>query len=474
MRNKELLILILAGAVLRILTAYFAYGFIAFDEYFMGMDPAGYKLLIDSSYKFTDAVRTPLLFYFDHYLFLFANKVLGVSSPLGLVRFASIVLGLISVLGIWMSYKIAENLGESKRTALLCAALSSFYFVMPFINTRLMVESISGILLVSAFYFWSRRSWFWFAFLIGVSSMFRFQNGVVFIFMLLYMLFAARMAIPKFLLGGLAALFLQAVIDHSVFGGFLTSLITYTKFQMDTLMDHSRQPWYNFILLFIALSIPIASIVILPALYKAGVKYKMLGIAFLGFILAHSFSPHKEDRFMIPMIPLYLVLIGLGLEPVRSYFEEKGYKKLYKFSIYWFWIFNFILLVPVTISPTMSNVIDAMEYSRKNDAVVFISDSPMITRLFIAYKEIRPVQKDKWRDELCSIGHEGPKGYEGYYIHSIFPPEETKITEHAKACGVKLSYVRNFKGGHLDRLFAYLNPKFNYRRANGHLYRLVP
>ncbi len=472
MKNKELYIIIAAGFLLRVITSYFAYGFMAFDEYFFGMDPAGYKLLVDNSYQFAHTARTPILFLFDYYLFLFGNKVFGINSPLDLIRFASMVLGLISTVCIWMSYKIAENLGESKRTALMCALLSSLYFVMPFISTRLMIESLSGIAIVIGLYFWSRKGWFWFAFFIGLSSMFRFQSGVLCIAAFLYLVFTERKALPRFLAGGFVVLLLQVILDYKIFGGFLTSLINYAAEQSTGIFEHSRQPWYNFVLLFIALSIPIASIVTLPAFYKAGVKYKMLGFTFIFFVVTHCFSPHKEDRFMIPMIPMFLIMTGLGLEKIRTYFEDKGFKPLYRLCVSWFWIFNFILLVPVSISPTMSNVIDAMDYSRKNGAELFISDSPMITRMFVGYKGIKPVLKEKWKEELCSP--ELKKGPHGYFIHSIFLPSETNIAEQAKACGVNLSYVGNFRGGYIDRLVAYLNPKFNYRRANGHLYRLVP
>ena len=40
----------------------------------------------------------------------------------------------------------------------------------------------------------------------------------------------------------------------------------------------------------------------------------------------------------------------------------------------------------------------------------------------------------------------------------------------ALACGVKLTFISNFKSGLADYIFAKLNPKFNERRVNGYLY----
>lgn len=461
MKNNKWIILILSlGLILRLLSSYLGYGFIAFDEYFIGMDPAGFKLLVDGTYSFADISRTPLLFYFDYGVFLMANKLFGISSPLELIKFAGAVLGVISMLGVWLCYRAAYSLSSDKKNALLCAAILSLYFIMPFISTRLMIESVSAVVLMIAVYFWSRNKWFWFALFIGISSMFRFQNGVIYIGVLLYVMFAVRNKTVKFLAGGLVAFLLQVILDYHVFGGFLTSLINYARLQTNTILDHSRQPWFNFILLFIGLSLPLASLATLPAVYKACVKYKVLAVMLLVFVLAHSFSPHKEDRFMIPVVPLFLLLMGLGLKYVKKY---------YRFSMWWFWTVSSILVIPVVISPTMSNVLDAMEYSRKNGVEIFVSDSPIIPKMFVGYKKIEVIKKEGWKDYFCSLKKTDKSGI---FIHSIFPQEQTKIAEFAKECDVNIEYLGNFKGGFIDRVLAKLNPKFNYRRANGHLYRL--
>lgn len=461
--NKEMLAIIIGGFLLRLISSYVGYGFIAFDEYFIGMDPAGFKLLVDNSYKFADVARTPLLFYFDYAVFFIANKLFGISSPLELIKFAGAFLGALSMLGVWMCYKLVLNISSDKKNALLCAFILSFYFVMPFICTRLMIESVSAIVLMVAVYFWSKNNWFWFALLLGISSMFRFQNGVIYIGVLVYVMFVVKNKAIKFIAGGLVALLLQIFLDYSVFGGFLTSLINYTKLQLEVITQHSRQPWFNFILLFIGLSLPLASLATLPAVYKAAMKYKVLGIMFVVFVVAHSFSPHKEDRFMIPVLPLFLLLMGLGLKEVKKY---------YKFSMRWFWTVNFVLLVPVIISPTMSNLIDAMDYSRKNGVEMFVSDSPITPRMFAGYKQTKVIKKDEWKDYFCTIDVKGLMNKKDIYVHSIFPQDQTNLAGFAKECGVELEYLGNFKGGFIDQILARLNAKFNYRRANGHLYKL--
>lgn len=463
-----LFIIIVSGALLRLLCAYFSYGFMGFDEYQTAILPAGIKLFSNYSYVFTDVARSPILYYFDYSLFWVASKIFGITSPVGVLRFAMMFVGLVNSLTIYLVYRIANLVGrDDKKGSLLVAAMFAFYFVMPFIGTRLMSESLSSLFVIIAVYYATRsmslKEYGWNIMLCGLyfgfATMFRFQAVALYVGMLAYLLFYDfKLRTKWFLLGGAVAFLLQVVLDYVTFGGFLTSIFGYYNFQMEVLATHSRQPWYNFSLLFLGLTLPIASIITIPAFLKSCVRYLWLFIPFVLFVVLHSFSPHKEERFMFPVIPLFILMIGLGLKEIKGLYR--------KFNLYWFWSVNTILLAVTIFSPTLANVTEPMEYARKSGFELFASDSPLVPEFFVAYKgKTVVVDKNKWKSYLCSLDKN-----KKIYIHTVFQQEETNLDAFARECGVKLTFINNFKSGLADYIVAKLNPTFNKRRVNGFLY----
>jgi len=439
-----------------------------FDEYQTAILPAGIKLFSDASYVFNDVARSPILYYLDYSLFWIASKIFGITSPIGVLRFAMMFVGLISSLNIYLAYRIANLVGDdNKKASLLVASMFAFYFAMPFIGTRLMSESLSSFFVIVAVYYAARSmnlkgkatDIMLCGLYFGVSAMFRFQAGVLYIGMLAFLLFYDFKHRTKwFLLGGAIAFVLQVALDYATFGGFLTSIFGYYKLQMSVLATHSRQPWYNFSLLLLGLTLPVASIITVPAFLRSCVKYLWLFIPLLLFVVLHSFSPHKEERFMFPVIPLFLLMIGIGLKEIKGLYR--------KFNLYWFWSVNTVLLVLTVFSPSLANVTEPMDYVRKAGFEVLASDSPLVPEFFVAYKgRTDVVAKDKWKPYLCSLDTSKKT-----YLHTIFQQEETNLQTAARECGVKLTYINNFKSGLADYIVAKLNPNFNKRRVNGFLY----
>jgi 4-amino-4-deoxy-L-arabinose transferase-like glycosyltransferase len=438
-----------------------------FDEYQTGIRPAGMKLLLDPAYVFTDAARSPILYYLDYYLFLLASKTFGITSPVWLLRFAMMVVGLFSSLMIYMAYRISLLVNRDDNNALTVASLFAFYFAMPFIGTRLMSEALSSFFVIAAVYF-ATRSWrmddkgsniFLSGLLFGVAAMFRFQAGLLFMGMLLFLsIYDLRHRAKWLLFGGVLALILQIILDYATFGGFLTSIFGYVKFQMQVLATHSSQPWYNFILLLFGLTLPIATITTLPAFLRSCARHLWLCVPLAFFVIFHCFSPHKEERFMFPIIPLFILMMGLGMKKARGFWS--------KFSAYWFWSVNGILLFLVIFSPTLSNVTEPMDYVRRSGFEVFASDSPLVPDFFVAYfGKTDVVDRYKWKSYLCALDKNKKT-----YIHTVFQQDETKLEASAQECGIKLIYIDNFRSGLADRIVAKLNPTFNRRRVNGYLY----
>ncbi|MBN1115513.1 MAG: hypothetical protein JXA66_09245 [Oligoflexia bacterium] len=474
-----LLYIILAGLTARVLCSYFVYGFIGFDEYFNGIEPAGYKLFVDRSYHFLKTERTPLLFYTDYLMFYLFHELVGITSPVNIIRFSMMLFGFFSIISVVAAYKTSLTLGENKKISLAVAAVVSLYFIMPYMHTRLMIESISSIFVVAGFYYFAKArmgikvsvNMFLSSVLMGVACMYRFQDGILLVALfIIAVYYGKRKGFVFFAAGGLTALLLQIALDYFTFGGFLTSLTGYIIHQYRTIGVYDKQYWFNFILLFVALGLPPAFLVTIPAAVKGGMKHAFMGLPFLMFVLLHSFSPHKEDRFMFPVIPVFLMLMVFGLNDICAYCKKKSFSGLYKFSVGCFICLNIILLLPSISSPTVANIIEPAVYAvSQPDYKGYVSDSPVIPKFFLKFKgKIKQIKKLKWKKYLCSRAARSVN-----YVHSIYPPEKTGITEVPALCNVRIQYIGNFKSGYIDRFFAFVNPEHNYRRANGYLFKII-
>ncbi|MBC7793280.1 MAG: hypothetical protein H7Z43_06205, partial [Clostridia bacterium] len=71
--------------------------------------------------------------------------------------------------------------------------------------------------------------------------------------------------------------------------------------------------------LFVALTVPPASIVIVPAMMRAGRKLPLIWLPLALFVLAHTVIPHKEERFMAPVLPLFLILLAAAVAHVPNW-----------------------------------------------------------------------------------------------------------------------------------------------------------
>jgi len=298
------------GLGLRLLSAFFVYGPQALDDYKHGVWPA-YQFFAGQELDLPD-YRNRLLVWILAGFIRFASWF-GCSSALAQVRAMYIGLALISLLGIWGTYLFVRDV-RSRIFAPLAIYLAAAYPLMPFVSTRAFGEAVAMSFVMLGFGYLepARRQrqvelWPWIAgFLcLGAATLFRFHVGLLFVSygaVLVYL--RVWRGVAGGLIAGILTIAAQALIDFLSHKPFMGTLIAYLTANEGGAADYGVSPWYDTWLLVLALSLAPFSFVFFRQLRGLWRKHWPWLVPFLVYVTAHSLVPHKEERFLYPIIGL--------------------------------------------------------------------------------------------------------------------------------------------------------------------------
>jgi 4-amino-4-deoxy-L-arabinose transferase-like glycosyltransferase len=183
---------------------------------------------------------------------------------------------------------------------------------------------------------------------IGFSFMLKFNTAVLAVPLALVLLFKKKWGdFLAFFVGSLIMILVQGIIDLYTWGGFLHSVIEFIKYNIITGQSayHGTHPFYAYVGFFIIEFGPF-SILLLIFIYL-GCKnnrksWYLISISFV-YILIFSFIGHKEFRFILPSIPLLILLAAKGLIFYPEFIKQYNHKKIVYFLISIIIIFSSIM-----------------------------------------------------------------------------------------------------------------------------------
>lgn len=339
--KKYIFILLLLALAFRLLTAYISFGPQSVDDYTHAVLPAievnrGQPLELP-------AWRSPLLPQILIQVVAVA-KASGMTSQIQQIRTQLCFLALFSMLipisfAFLQSRKLTLNLApnpqnESDRRYFWLAMTGlCLHIVIIFASTRAFGESVAmslcfaGILLLSEVFFTkqcSRTKSILGLLMICLACLFRFQVGILFLPIFAYIIYLKKwpMLIYLMLLGILTAA-LQGLIDLSVGRYPLQTLAEYFLINKDGGIHHSDQPWINtWLTLFAFAFLPISAGLFIKT--KALTQeLKFILVCILCFTLFHSLIPHKEERFLYPIMPLTILVLAYLWSQAWGLWHEK-------------------------------------------------------------------------------------------------------------------------------------------------------
>jgi phosphatidylinositol glycan class B len=312
-------LLLAVAAALRVWAAVWDQGLVWPDEIFQTLEQA-HRFAFGKGiipWEFRDGARS-WLFPGMIGLAWKGASALGVTSPLGLVRLAKLAMAAGSVAGVWAGMRLARLLGGA-RAELLAALLGALCPVLVIFGSRCTTETASAPLIVISALLLElepkRRREALAGALMALAVLFRYQTGLVAAGFVLVLLARRRW---KGLLSYLAAASVVAalggVLDWKTWGSPFHPLVVYVKFNMGpAAVDRWGAAPFTFFSDHLATTVGLSYAVLVLGFAVAAGSAPGLALVVLAYVGAHCAVPHKELRFITPILPLAIALSSVGL-----------------------------------------------------------------------------------------------------------------------------------------------------------------
>lgn len=330
-----------------------------------------------------------LLYLGINWLVLFLGEFFGIFDPRSKMFIIRLVHALSSLLAVYYCYRIAR-LFSIRKVGLAVGLSVAVLWFMPFVSVRNFAENVSAILLLAGFYRLAKYDpkKFKFAddlftgFLMAIGFSISYNSGAFIFGVFLSMIIRGnhRRAL-NYLLG--------ALVSVMAFEGLGALLLFREPFYMITeyaqsiasgrLYTSGSSNYYMY-----------ASILILMYLFPWGIaafygflrswkKYFMIFFPVCFYIVVHYLIPYKQERFMLNILPFYLILVVAGLYNFRRnspvYLKHKTFSRWVVIS---FVVINVPLLLIASTAYMRRTQVESMLFLskyRQSVQSIFVDDS---------------------------------------------------------------------------------------------------
>ncbi len=320
--NTHLKIIFLISIFAHILNAIYSVGFYHPDEHWQILEFANHKLDLskpsDITWEFHKQIR-PGMQPFIVYLFTKISNFLGLENRMHIIMLMRLISGMLGLSVLWLLLKHYVQKIEDKNIAITLIAFSITFWFIPFCNVRVSSENWSAIAFWYGFYIAIKKpnkisSMFWAGILFAIAFQFRYQSG----FLILGFYSWIWIIQNKFKLSqslfisffSLTAMILLATLsfDYWLYGEFVFAPYNYVYYNI--VLDIASQfgGTSSFFISYLLKSaesflLPFGIITLLLIMVSFFYLYKHpLVWSMVPFILIHFILPHKEFRFMFPLV----------------------------------------------------------------------------------------------------------------------------------------------------------------------------
>lgn len=463
-------LLVFAG-LLRVLAAVFSAGFLASDDHHVVVAAAD-QIACGAGLPATYA-RSALLPGAIAAI-MTAVRGIGIHDPGVEMLIVRLFQALYSLFVVYFVYRILEReLG--KQSALLGGVLAAAFYAMPVTSVHQLEESVCQAPLLAACWWWTRHdeSWQWSAAAgaaLGAALILRLPLiGFVGAFAGIALLQRRPPADKLALLGGLTLVILlqgfsNSFINHQWGYSFVQRLgpmLHPQRMALEAEGYPNRPPW-QYVLTLLAALIPPVSILLLAAAVKGGIRFQHLAIATLVFLVSHSLIANKQERFILPILPLLFVFIVAGLPWLG---ERLGGERRYRGMWWYFWFVNAALLVVVTFSVSKKDRVAPLLYVyRRHDATGVLVAQFNQTFGVPTYYLGKPTPPVTVLTSAPTAPFPAPVRAVNYVILYSDTPE-TDSAVIAQALHHNLTYVTTITPSLSDRVAHAINPRHNKART---------
>jgi len=487
-RKNPLLFIIIVALILRLFAVIFSKGFMANDDYFetvqIAYEGVQSGLLNQDGHLKWNTVkpinigRSPLYVLFNYSL-MEILEFMGIKTLDSMMYFIRLVHALLSLLFVYYGSKYILKATGSTAYTLFGGLLLAGHFLMPYLSVRNLIETVSADFLIPCLFFaWAgmkekNSRLIILAGIFGALSWTIRVNTVAAVAPIPFVLWYYSKNFRPFLYfaGGALVIFLFAAsLDLIFLGRFGQVMINVAGRALQNL-NHPPlpQPFYMFALLFLGIFIPPFSLFFLGSIFQKKIIREHL-IPFSSaavFFLLHSAIAHKEERFMIPIMPVVIVLGSIGL---YYFLKNKNIKpalhRIFKYSLWFAIIVNIAALPIFTLNYGHKGMVEPFVYiSKQQNVDGLILDRAERKRYlaigYAGYKKPEHYKINNWPDFEVVSGIDAAQEANYFIVWS-----EGQLERHVDSIVAHwgpVEEVFHSTPSMVDAILNYLNPKYNDR-----------
>jgi 4-amino-4-deoxy-L-arabinose transferase-like glycosyltransferase len=379
-QNPLAFILILA-IIVRLVAVFFAKGFGMHDDHFLyieipqsWVDGHDYNNWLPWSAPGNMPQGHSFLYPGINFLILWCFKFIGIDSIEAKMLLMRAIHAAFSLLVVSFGYKITLKLSNAK-TAFSVGLLLAILWLFPWLSVRTMVEIVTIPFLMLSI--WSLvkvdfedskigaipflLSGIW----CGIAFSIRFQ--VAFFILGLGIVILFKKGLLKavwFTLGFLIVLLLtQGLIDFLIWKRPFAELMEYFRYNVVHKGDYPNGPWYNYFLVLMGVVIPPLSLFMLAGVMKSWKRLLLIFLPMFLFFAFHSYFPNKQERFILPILPFFIILGMIGWNELRDSNRLKWFTKKAE-RIVWITVLviNMVLLIAISTMYSKRSRVESMLY----------------------------------------------------------------------------------------------------------------
>jgi 4-amino-4-deoxy-L-arabinose transferase-like glycosyltransferase len=489
-QSHTLTVILLLAAVFRLIAAIFSKGYGMSDDHFLVIEIAqnwvdkGLGQWFDRDEPHGHSMVYPFL----HYLLFLLLKGFNITDPQTKMLIVRMIHAVYSLFIVWFGYRITLELSNEK-TARQVALMLALFWILPIMSVRNLIEHVCIPPLLAGFYLAliadskSKTSyWIFSGLMFGLAFIFRYQVSIMIVGVGIVLIgkkkWREMITLSTGMIMGIIGI--QGIFDWIAWGYPFAALKYYIINNIQGRLSYTSGPWYRYTLLILGVFIPPTSLLLAWGFIRSWKKYSLLWVPAVLFLLFHSYFPNKQERFILPLLPIFLILGMIGW---KEYFKNSKFwqnrKKLHNILWIWFWIANCFLLIIVTPNYTKKNRVESLyALSKKDDVSAVIWESyhditPIIPRYYLVHDV--PVYTYPKSKSLPSLNEEIEQtGSNPNYIIFLGGKNiEGRIKSFKLNFGVELKFLKKVNPSLIDYILFRANPKHNVNEVS-YIYKIIP
>jgi hypothetical protein len=304
--------------------------------------------------------------------------------------------------------------------------------------------------------------------LFGLAFVFRYQTNLFVAGVFVVLLFRRDFLATFFLTAGffISSFLIQGVTDWIVYGYPYVSFLSYYLYNSTHALNYTAGAWYVYIFTIMGVLIPPASLFIMFGFLRQWKKWAIVFWPTLIFLIFHSIYPNKQERFILPAIPL-VILAGIagwrGFVAQSSFWQKR--LKLHTGLWKWFWAVNICLLIVVSGTYSKKARVEVMNYLRTQgdvNAIVVETSDVSAPQLPLFYLNRRvPLYQMTRRMTLDSVRAIIEKGIAPNYLVMMNKKQMDERLARLKELFPENEKLAEISPSLIDQLLHFLNPKHN-------------